>query len=259
MIQYSSQLYSICIMKKLFLFLVLAAMLTSCDENAKSRLSNLVCTDTLTVYRTIHETNSYTKPDYDSDVYTKGEPVDAGIRYVSGGAVFVGPTSDGYLNISWRGEDEFIPLADVEAITYYGVSQLPLAVFADMLPATYVDAEGHSFTIFILDLQGHSIADQEYEYAQISDSLGNYYMIEFPDSEPTFMQVTDGNLCLCNEDIHLTRDLDSFDMDEKVVVDQKLTCDAFVQTFADPDFGTYAYYLPTEGAFFMWGSLYYQK
>jgi len=253
-------------MKNLLFLLPLAALTVACTGNQPksgktqvaeqaASLGDVAITDTLTVYRVTKETHTYFMNPEDFS-FAENEEVAVGTAYCNAGALEVTPMANGdWLNLSYRGEEIFVPLSDVEAETYYGSSTLAAEDFVKLLPATYKTEEGATLKFFLLDTGDFGI--EQNEDFSIADQEGHLFMMQMGNEAPQFLMVDEDNrVNLCNVLLQPTREPGDFTNLEGIVTDGKLTCDAVVSTFYDPDFCSEIYYLPAEKGFFMGGAIY---
>lgn len=260
---------------KTYLFLLpLAALTVACNGNqsksgesaqtetaaeaqtsvSEASLGDVAITDTLTAYRVIKPTHTYFMNPEDFS-FAESEEVAEGSVICSMGALEVTPMENGdWLNLSDRGEEIFVPLSDVKAETYLGSSTLPVEDFAKILPATYKNEAGTTLKFFILDLGDFGI--EQNEDFPLNDTDDRLFMMQVGEQAPQFIMVEEGAVKLCNCLLQPTHEPGDFVGVDNIVVDGKLTCDAVVSTFYDPDFYSEVYYVPAEKGFYMGGEIY---
>lgn len=204
-----------------------------------------------------HESPDASSPTVDEQFYGKGSSVMA----ESGATSFSEYDSEWY-EWSWRGESYYFKRSDFERMSLQVCSRLATSFINPGKMMWFQAADGSTITLSILDKNGHKFHALDEGSAEVMNlNVGEQvYIMQYGGeygSEPYVLNEEDGFVSLCGMGSYISRTKGDVNDCEGVVINGQLTCDAWHTIFPDPDFSFETYYVPSEQALMLNGTLYH--
>ncbi|MBQ0049586.1 MAG: hypothetical protein KBT12_05050 [Bacteroidales bacterium] len=203
-----------------------------------------------------HEQPEASSPTVEEQFYGKGFKVMA----ESGAASFSDYDKD-WLEWSWRGESYYFKRADFERKSVQVCRRLNTNFIPSGKEMWFRADDGSTITLSIMEKNGHRFHPLEEGSQEVLGlNVGeNVYLMQFGGeygSEPYVLSEEEGFVKLCGMGSYISRSEGDVNDCDGVVIGSKLTCDAWHVVFPDPDFCFEVYYVPSEEALMLYGTLY---